>query len=417
MLGLAIKLDYLDTIVDGMTEIRNSLKCYEMLADAFETSLDIQNLLVASYEKIIKFWYNISGILSSRMVKTLMKIMVTKPIDQEIKTAREGLKNDGDSLMLLTAATRSQQRKKENDAARRQAITKWIVHNSPVDVRNNLNEQVALHQKGTCQWILQDPRFQDWFMSKQNAVLWYNAKPGSGKSVLAATIIQHLKDAGKKVAHFFYSFNDRRRKHGITGLRSLALQLSNFLEVLPEKLAQRYREEVANHVDGVANLETAVDVFHELLRCDEVYIIVDGIDECRDEKAILLSFKQLIAMRSYSTVKWMFTSRNHDEIRNTMQSLNAVEIAAETAVISNDIRKYFLERHPDQTKFIEDWTDGEDNFLYTKLMCDIMAGEGLTSAAEIEDALNSYPKNLNGLYVRVLVKLSEKSEQKQEMAR
>lgn len=417
MLDLAIKMQFLDTIVESMTEIGNNLKCYEKLADAFEMSPDVQDLLVASYVRVIKFWYHVSGILSSRMVRNFAKIMVKKPIDQELKTALEGLRLDGDKLILLTTATTAQQTRKEKEAAERQAVIKWIINNSPVDVRVNLREQVALHQKGTCQWILEDPRFQTWSKSKENAVLWYNAKPGSGKSVLAASIIQHLQTSGKKVAHFFYTFNDPSRKLGLSGLRSLALQLSGFLDALPEKLVDRYKKEMANHVDGVADLHTALHVVHELLRCDEVYVVVDGLDECRDEQAILLSFGHLIAMRSYSTVKWMFTSRDHDSIRHTMQSLNAVEITAQREVISDDIRKYFLARHPDQTRFIEEWTDGEDNFLYTKLICDTMAGEGHTSVAEIEDALKSYPKDLNGYYMRALVKLSNRSENEQEMAR
>lgn len=417
VLELAQKINYLDIVVEGMEEIGTSLTCYEKLADAYQASPDVQELLVASYKRIIQFWFNVSKLLSKNVLRLAVK-GIAGPLDKELKTALQGLRRDGNRLMFLTQVTTAQQTRKEREIAERQAIAKWIASDAPVDVRVNLRDQLDLYQEGTCQWMFEDQRFQDWFQSKElQAVLWYNAKPGSGKSVLAANVIQHLASRGKNVVHFFYSFNAPNRKHGISGLRSLALQLMRFSGDLSRELVEYYKQEMENQVEGIYDPYTAVIVAHEVLRrCGEVYVVMDGIDECSDEEAILFHFHRLLRMPTYGRVKWLFTSRDHPSIRTALEGSNAVEIQADTLRISEDIRRY-LKRRVSSEGFIGKFTEDEDSFLYARLMCDAMHGEGLTSVAEIEEALNKYPKNLNGYYMRALGKLSGRSKEEQETAR
>lgn len=418
VLELAQKINYIDIVVDGMEQIGTSLKCYEKLVDAYQTSPDIQELLVASYKKIIQFWFNVSNLLSKNVFKLAVKGLITRPLDKELTTALAGLRDDGNRLMFLTQATSAQQTRKEREAAERQAIIKWIASDAPIDVRVNLRDQLDLHQQGTCRWIFEDERFQDWVKSKHlQSILWYNAKPGSGKSVLAASIIQHLASQGKNIVHFFYSFNSPKRKHGISGLRSLALQLMRFSGDLSRELVDYYKQEMENQVDGIYDAYTAVKVTHEVLRrCGEVCIVMDGIDECLDEDYILPHFRRLLQMPTYGRVKWLFTSRDHPSIRSTFEASGAIEIQADARLVSEDIRRYLKARISNED-FIGKFTADEDNFLYAMLMCDVMRGEGLTSVAEIEEASGKYPKDLNGYYMRALGKLSGGSKSEQEMAR
>lgn len=418
VLELAQKMNYMETVVEAMEEIGISLKCYEKLADAYQTSEDVQELLVASYKRIIQFWFNVSGILSKNIFKLAMK-SIAKPLDKELRTARDGLRQDGRMLSSLTQATTAQQTRQEREAEERRAIAKWISSDTPVDAKANLRDQLGYHQRGTCQWMLEDPRLQDWIKAKDpRAILWYNAKPGSGKSVLAASVIQHLASQGKKVVHFFYSFNAPERKKGLNGLRCMALQLMKLSETLPQELVETYKEEMYNQLGGIYDAHTAVQVVHQLMsRCGEVYMVVDGLDECLDEEDILKHFDRLLQMPTYGRVKWLFTSRDHPTIRSTLQERRAVEVQAKPSLVAEDIRAYLRERVPDQGNFIDKFFEDEDNFLYARLMCDVMQGEGSTSVAEIEDALNSYPKNLNGCFMRALGKLSRTCKEEQEIAR
>lgn len=418
VLGLAVQVgNCFDTIVDGIEEIGISLRYYEKFAEAFRDSPDLQELLVSSYKRVIRFWFNISRILSTGILKGAMKSLVA-PIDKEVNVALKGLRHDGDRVSISAQATMAQQTERDREIRRREGIIKWMTSDSSVDVRVDLRDQVELHQRGTCQWLLDDQRFKHWCQSQENAVLWYHAHPASGKTVLAAAVIEHLKAQGQNVAYFFYSFNNPSRKQGISGLRYLALQLFHLAKFVPQTLQDRFDKEMEFNTGGLHDQSTAVATVHDLLKhaCANICIVVDGLDECSDEAPTLMSFKNLLGLDTYGVVKWFFTSRDHPQIRATMQKGQALEIKAETDLISQDIQAYLSEYVTCQ-KCVTKWSKGEDNFLYARLICEALRGEGLTSEEEIDLALSTYPKDLNGYYMRVLEKLSERSESEQERAR
>lgn len=418
VLGLAANVgNCLDSVVDGIEEIGVSLKYYEKFADAFRESPDVQELLVSSYKRIIQFWSNVSRILATSRFKGALSSLVA-PIDKEVTKALNGLRRDGERVSIAAQATTAQQTERDREAKRRAGIIRWITSDSPVDVRVTLREEVERRQERTCQWLLDDQRFKSWWSSTENAVLWYHANPGSGKTVLAATVIEQLKKQGQQYAYFFYSFNSPRRKQGISGLRSLALQLFHLAKYVPQALQDRFDNEMGHNILGLHDQSTAVATVHDLLKheCADVYIVVDGLDECYDEAQTLMNFKNLLGLDTYGVVKWFFTSRDHPQIRATMEGCGAREIEAETDLISQDIRAYFSNYITCQ-KCVSRWSEGENNFLYARLVCEALRGEGLTSEEEIDQALDTYPKDLNGYYVRVLEKLSEKTELEQERAR
>lgn len=406
----------LDSIVDAMEQIGNSLKCYDKFAQAFPDSDEVQDLLARSYKNIVCFWFKASRILSRHSLKTVIR-GATRSIEKEIKTALDGLSRDSSNVMALAQATTAEQAIHKKESTLRQGVIDWIKSGSYIDVRPILQDQLDLRLPGTCNWLFEDKRFLNWCNATENSTLWYNAKPGSGKTVYAATIIDHLRKRDKKVAYFFYSFNSPQRKFGISGLRSLALQLLKFVTGLPDRVVQRYKDEIENCASGLDNIHTASHVVHELLtQCEETYVVIDGVDECLDDDITLITLHYMMNMPTYGLVKWLFTSRNYLKIRTVMEASRAVEIEAPTESISHDIR-FFFSKYISCQHCIDKWTEGEDNFLYSKLICDTLQGEGLTSDAEIEQALETYPKNLNSYYLRALDKLSETTEQQQVLAR
>lgn len=406
----------LDSIVDAMEQIGISLKCYDKFANAFPDSDEIQNLLVSSYKSIVYFWFKTSRILSRPSLRTVLR-GATRSIEKEIKTALDGLSRDRSNVTVLAQATTAEHTINRDEATLKQGVIDWIKGGSYIDVRPILQDQLDLRLQGTCNWLFDDKRFLNWYNANENAALWYNAKPGSGKSVYAAALVDFLKKRDKKVAYFFYSFNSPQRKFGISGMRSLAIQLLKFVTGLPDKVVQRYKDEIENCSSGLDNIRTALDVVHELLtQCVETYVVIDGLDECVDGDVVLATFQSLMNMPTYGRVKWLFTSRDYLKIRSVMERGHAVEVKAPTESVSHDIRFYFS-KYISCEHCIDKWTKDEDNFLYSKLICDTLQGEGLTSDAEIAQALETYPKNLNSYYMRALEKLSELTEQQQELAR
>ena len=64
---------------------------------------------------------------------------------------------------------------------------------------------------GTCRWIFERPKFQDWATSITSSnsmrILWIHGPPGFGKTVLSASIVGRLQnDNPGRVAHFPCTF-------------------------------------------------------------------------------------------------------------------------------------------------------------------------------------------------------------------
>lgn len=68
--------------------------------------------------------------------------------------------------------------------------------------------------KGTCHWLLDNARFQQWEESKSSSLLWVSAGPGCGKSVASKMLIKilsemHCKRAKPRtVCYFFFKEDD-----------------------------------------------------------------------------------------------------------------------------------------------------------------------------------------------------------------
>lgn len=53
--------------------------------------------------------------------------------------------------------------------------------------------------KGSGEWLLEKPEFLDWMKSSSSSILWLHGIPGSGKSMLVATVIEFLRSRNEGV--------------------------------------------------------------------------------------------------------------------------------------------------------------------------------------------------------------------------
>lgn len=85
-------------------------------------------------------------------------------------------------------------------------VKKWL---SPPDPSANLTK-AQKRQERTGSWFLQSELFKEW-KSGIRQHLWLHGIPGFGKTVLSATIIEHLNQQLKSshaVLNFFFDFTD-----------------------------------------------------------------------------------------------------------------------------------------------------------------------------------------------------------------
>lgn len=100
---------------------------------------------------------------------------------------------------------------------------KWLNHPDP---STNLNKAIGRRHPGTGSWFLESLLFKKW-KSETLRHLWLHGIPGCGKTVLSATIIDHLQhlDPSRVVLYFFFDISDIDKQSLDKLLRSLVAQL------------------------------------------------------------------------------------------------------------------------------------------------------------------------------------------------
>ena len=104
-----------------------------------------------------------------------------------------------------------------------------------------------------------------------------------------------------------------------------------------------------------------------------------------------------------------------------MHEIEAMEIRPSRESVERDI-KIFLGHHMSRMgkceHTIAHWTlASANNFLWSRLIIQIMQGGGYTCDEDIEEALMKFPKGLTGCYSRSLEQLSKRSNEERELAR
>ena len=422
-----------DTLLGIMEEVGHLLKCYELFAQAYQSSADLQSLLVESYKNIVTFWQKASKLLSRKVYKTLL-VNIAKPLSAEWQRCREGLLRDRDRVQMLAQATEAnlrQQRDVEQTEQKQKRTRKQIVDwikacedDAKLDVRSDMRANMDIRYGHSCEWLFEHPDFRAWVEAKKTTSLWYSAPPGAGKTILTSTVVQHLQDTGQKTATFFYSFNDPVRKKPITALRCLALQLLTHTVSIPDRVLQLYEDDVENHCFKLNDLRVAIEVIKAFIKqMSRIHILVDGLDECQDRQQLFDCFCRLLEAKTYGIVKWFFSSRSEGDIRASMQKHNVNAIEAPLDSLLSDIRVYVRAQMVDRLdghceKCVEYWTNASGgNFLWIALMLRIMEGEDLTCDEEIDEELGKFPKGLTGCYMRSLAQVAQQPERKQQLAR
>ncbi|KAK1996296.1 hypothetical protein LX36DRAFT_750538 [Colletotrichum falcatum] len=408
--------EFFESLLEALIIIADNLRVYEMQNTTFHDEPDIQNRLVRSYGNILSFWHLASQKLLNTSSKTFNLV-----ISKEMEEAKTRFRDDMNAINDLSKAHTDRRQRMDS-------IRQWLVAGQAgeIDFRRDQTCNRQAHQSGTCEWILEDPRFVHWRDSKHQSVLWYNAPPGSGKTVLTSTVIDHLQKRGEKVAYFFFSFNDNLRKHGINGFSCLIIQL---LYVLASHVSQSFfaicLEEMKLQPRGLASAGLAARLISELTKSNDFYVVFDGLDECVDmdlpsssllrKHDMLEDLEDMVrgAKVPFGGGKWFFTSRKqHSKIDLSMRRIAATEIEADAAVIARDVQTY-LSANIYNVRLAKEYAQTEASFLYAGLLCHALRGKKVASLWDVENELH-FPKSLNGYFNRSLERIAKHSKHKQK---
>lgn len=196
---------------------------------------------------------------------------------------------------------------------------------NPYENQKNRTPKAVL---GTGKWFLENQKFIDWREHEGPDLLWLSAKPGSGKSVLARTLIDdglltlsHQKQSA--VCYFFFKDISPYQRSAFSAISAILHQLFSAFPSLVKHAVLSY------NVNGKELLHLFDEMFHILRQAaadpdiGQVVCVLDALDECNDEdrsflvKAITTFYyeaKNASNVGDQPKLKFLMTSRPYSHI-------------------------------------------------------------------------------------------------------
>ncbi|KAK1777753.1 hypothetical protein QBC45DRAFT_443290 [Copromyces sp. CBS 386.78] len=260
--------EYFNTVIEALDEIDTYPPYYNNFYNAYRDEPVMQTRLVASYKNMLQFWWESIKILSSSVLKSIAKGNIS-PIDKDIK-------EDRTNVQCLAQSIEAKLNRQWRPGTGQTCCETRSSHRPP-DLKA-LPSSIIFDHPGYKEWDGPDV----WTGKKSDPVLWYNAPPGCGKSILASQIVSRLKQENHKVVWSFCSFDDPTSKDPRNALRSIAIQLlcRYMSKRIPDKVVDIFREDQASSNNYINHEISLMAVIHELLKAASLtHIVVDGLDE------------------------------------------------------------------------------------------------------------------------------------------
>ncbi|CAI7603436.1 unnamed protein product [Penicillium pancosmium] len=305
------------------------------------------------------------------------------------------------------------------------AIRAWL---QAPDPSLNQNAFFAKHHPETGLWFIRSPQFTNWLIER-DSFLWLNGFAGCGKSVLCSVIIHHtfkfcetnlnlnLNYGKVGIAYFYFAFSDESKQGSRGLLCALLLQLSVQLEDGEEGLDKMRLLSKSSTPPEKVLLETLRKF---LERFQDGYILIDALDECpqdhRGKREDVLRVIQEMRDWRLPNVHLLVTSRDHLDIRRSLDPSPESDVLMEDPGIAEDISKFVSYQLKNDTK-LQRWkvrhgeiqdkiTEGAQGvFRYAE--CQLRSCRQARNRNQLDKCLDSLPRDLDETYERILCDIDE----------
>lgn len=305
---------------------------------------------------------------------------------------------------------------------------------SRVNPRSEFATVKKLRHPLTGLWLTEGPEFEEWY-STPNARIWITGIPGAGKSVIAGAVIQECLqrtkiNPGTAVAYFFCNYRDPKSHESSNILASLASQLAQQNETA-YKLLEEYYDDLRpeDNLSADPTAEELIEVICEMCTSyNQVYLIVDGLDEC--DKQVDATLRDLLALamtQAHDLINIALLSRDELLIRHQVEDhFYCVEMEARTEdiqiyVASELEHRISLGRLRFRDIELKDHimvrlVDGAKG-MFRWVACQLDHICELPTDRARREALEKLPPTLPGTYERILMRLEESSEAVRNLVR
>ncbi|KAJ5093645.1 hypothetical protein N7456_009506 [Penicillium angulare] len=237
----------------------------------------------------------------------------------------------GDKLSILESG-QGQIDKRRAKKRKQQLLDSLSTH----DYLTPLKQSRRKRHGGTAEWLFEMQEFDHWMSGTDCPVIFCSGKIGSGKTVLAASLIDRIliekHDPDIFVSFFFVRFDDHESLKSENILKSILWQaldktgLPDWVDILLEAAQGILSYELEN-------LVKMLDMVAKSLK--RLYIIIDGLDECqkRERDDLLNALTSLLSVKPDPNIRVFLSGRESvsREVERSFPELKRVSMNCQIA--------------------------------------------------------------------------------------
>lgn len=253
-----------------------------------------------------KIWQPYAAAVAAAYMKDLLLIVPSQAIDREERMV------DVVDVSQIAEAIR---------ADKHAAMMTWI---SGVNFWGKQDSLLQRAQEGTGRWIFDAPNFKSW-LAGDPGVLWCHGEPGVGKTILTATIINHLSELRQENEAVIWIYIDYRERNKLTMenifsnlLAQLFKQRDEISQSMMKSLGVSWRDAKPTLLQYRSWLQDEIKKFNLIT------VLVDALDETPTRSLREELVHELLQL--VPSIRLLVTSRSLPEIRRLMADAGHIAI-------------------------------------------------------------------------------------------
>ncbi|KAB5580982.1 NACHT and WD domain-containing protein, variant [Coniochaeta sp. 2T2.1] len=295
---------------------------------------------------------------------------------------------------------------------------------------SNLQFIKSLLIDGSGRWLQDKIEFQAWVNRETRDELspltfWMIGLPGKGKTVLSASVINHLQSRDHRVQFHLFSQGHQNRRSIASCLRAIAAQLAEQLPSFREALVDFHEETGISFKSDTQTFQYLwekifVGILFKLRLDKPLWWILDGIDESDNASLLITSLK---GIQSSTPIKIYLSSRPLkfvsilDKARLTSYFLQDSDTAYDVRVYTENAVRNEIPDDPALQKYVSDkiLSNAMGSFLWVRLALETLENNWYTREA-IEAALTTVPRGMVAMYNRMVESINAQQPRNRDMA-
>lgn len=294
-------------------------------------------------------------------------------------------------------------------------LRSWLSPTEFESEGSDYRKHLSAHVPGTGDWLFQTEQYNKWHNSRDIGALWIKGIPGSGKSVVAANLIQTLAKNENAPVLFFFARrilkSNCEPRYIVRDCLYQALDHSALLQSSLKRVMEQYPE--VEHVPFKEIWRTLMTVLPTI---PKVYIVIDALDELEVEQDEILDRLLELGQKKPQSIKLIMTGRPLPHLEKVLKGPSLIDLRLAGRMVERDVDTYITHRltfQRERNLTIEDrsaikdalCTKGRGLFLYARLTLD----ELLQQSSPVHSQLKQLPISLGDMYADLLHEHSARS--------